>query len=228
MKPTAPAELIELRVLDGPNLYFTRPAVKLILAVPGWLGLPEPRAATIARRMGLARLPHPGAPDTDVRRRFVARVATHVTRDVASAAGTALAVRSRAGPEPGQIVVAFPWRRRGAAEALGREVPRLMAELPTARRPYERLLADAAHRVDAVDPGPSPIVPDPRIPVVAVTGTNGKTTTVRLLAHLAATAGRSVSYSCTDGVYRDGELVEEGDYSGFGGAARALAQPGVA
>src|SRR5439155_16225209 len=61
-----------------------------------------------------------------------------------------------------------------------------------------------------------------------VTGTNGKTTTVRLIAHLARTAGQSVAYTTTDGVYRDDELVEAGDYSGFGGASRALAQPGIA
>ena len=66
--------------------------------------------------------------------------------------------------------------------------------------------------------------------MIQVTGTNGKTTTVRLLAHLVRSAGRSVAYSTTDGVYRDdGLLVEAGDYSGFGGAARALAQgPDVA
>ncbi len=227
MKATGPAELLELRVLDGPNLYFTRPAVKVILAVPGWLALPEGRAEAIARRVGLARPAHPGAPDTEARRRFVVRVASHVTRDLAASTGTALGVRSRPGPEPRQIVVAFPWRRRGAAEALGREVARLMVDLPSTRRSFARLLQTSAARLQAVDPGPSPDVPDPRIPVVAVTGTNGKTTTVRLLAQLGIAAGLSVSYSCTDGVYRDGRLVEAGDYSGFGGAARALAQPGV-
>jgi cyanophycin synthetase len=63
-----------------------------------------------------------------------------------------------------------------------------------------------------------------------VTGTNGKTTTVRLLAHIVRSARRAVAYSSTDGVYRgDGELIEDGDYSGFGGAARALAEdPDVA
>jgi cyanophycin synthetase len=60
-----------------------------------------------------------------------------------------------------------------------------------------------------------------------VTGTNGKTTTVRLLAHLVRAAGLSVAYTSTDGVYLDGRLVEEGDYSGPGGAAMALGQPGV-
>jgi cyanophycin synthetase len=66
--------------------------------------------------------------------------------------------------------------------------------------------------------------------VISVTGTNGKTTTVRLLAHLVRSAGRTVAYSSTDGVYRgDGELIQAGDYSGFGGAAKALAQePDVA
>jgi cyanophycin synthetase len=97
------------------------------------------------------------------------------------------------------------------------------------RRSPRRLVAEAATRINGVDPGPQPSVPDPDIPVISVTGTNGKTTTVRLLAHLVRTAGRSVAYSSTDGVYRDEELVETGDYSGFGGAAMALAQkPDVA
>src|SRR5919204_98656 len=76
-------------------------------------------------------------------------------------------------------------------------------------------------------PGDPPVLPVPAIPVVAVTGTNGKTTTVRLVAHLGRTAGRSVAYTTTDGVYRDGELVLQGDYSGFSGAATALAQEGI-
>jgi cyanophycin synthetase len=140
-----------------------------------------------------------------------------------------LAVRSRPGPERDQVVVAFPWRRRGAAEALGREVAPLLHEVG-GRRSVDRLLAEAAERVAAAEPGNEPDVPEPEIPVVSVTGTNGKTTTVRLLAHLVRSAGRSVAYSSTDGVYRgDGELIEEGDYSGFGGAARALAEaPDVA
>src|SRR5205809_818055 len=64
--------------------------------------------------------------------------------------------------------------------------------------------------------------------MIAVTGTSGQTTTVRLVAHLVRTAGRSVGYTTTDGVYRDDDLVEAGDYSGFGGAGMALAQPGIA
>jgi cyanophycin synthetase len=78
-----------------------------------------------------------------------------------------------------------------------------------------------------MQPGPPPTVLRPTIPIIAVTGTNGKTTTVRLIAQLARMAGHSVAFTTTDGVYRDDELVEAGDYSGFSGAAKALAQPGI-
>jgi len=214
-------------VLDGPNLYFPRPAVKLTIAVGGWLDVPEERLETALERVGATG--RPGIAGSDQRRRTVARLAARVTWRLATASRVRLAVRSRPGPERDQVVVAFPWRRRGAAEALGREVAPLLHELG-GRRSVDRLLAEAAERVAAAEPGNEPDVPEPEIPVVSVTGTNGKTTTVRLLAHLVRSAGRSVAYSSTDGVYRgDGELIEEGDYSGFGGAARALAEaPDVA
>ena len=221
------ADLVELRVLDGPNLYFPRPAVKLTIAVGGWLDVPEERLETALERVGATG--RPGRPGSDQRRRTISRVAARVTWRLAAASRVRLAVRSRPGPERDQVVVAFPWRRRGAAEALGREVAPLLHEVG-GRRSVDRLLAEAAERVAAAEPGNEPDVPEPQIPVVSVTGTNGKTTTVRLLAHLVRSAGRSVAYSSTDGVYRgDGELIEEGDYSGFGGAARALAEaPDVA
>ena len=221
------ADLVELRVLDGPNLYFPRPAVKLTIAVEGWLEVPEERLVAALERVGATG--RPGRPGSDQRRRTVARLAARLTWRLATASKVRLAVRSRPGPEPDQVVVAFPWRRRGSAEALGREVAPLLDEVG-GRRSVDRLLAEAAARVAEVEPGDEPEVSDPSVPVVSVTGTNGKTTTVRLLAHIVRSAGKRVAYSSTDGVYRgDGELIEEGDYSGFGGAARALAErPDVA
>lgn len=59
------------------------------------------------------------------------------------------------------------------------------------------------------------------IPTALVTGTNGKTTTVRLLAAMLRAHGLHTAHSCTDGLYLDGDLLEGGDYSGPGGA-RAL------
>jgi cyanophycin synthetase len=221
--------LIELRVLEGPNLYFTRPAIKLTLAVPGWLGISDDRMLAISGRLGVPGGAKTGPPGSEQRRRVVARLAAFLTRRIAVAGGAKrLAVRARPGPERDQIVVAFPWRRRAAAEALGNEVAAGMMSL--LRRSPDRLIAEAGRRLAAVEPGDEPTVPDPHVPVVQVTGTNGKTTTVRLLAHLVRSAGKTVAYSSTDGVFRnDGALVEAGDYSGFGGAARALAQePDVA
>jgi len=196
-----PVRLVELRVLEGPNLYFTRPAIKVTMAVPGWLGAKGSRLATVASSLDLPRGGTPGLPGSGERWRFVARLASHVARLVAEASDIRLAVRGRTGPEPDQTVVAFPWRRRGSAETLGREVAGLMDALLSSRRPPRRLIAEAAKRVHAADPGPEPSVPDPDIPVISVTGTNGKTTTVRLLAHVVRTAGRSVAFSSTDGVY---------------------------
>ena len=75
--------------------------------------------------------------------------------------------------------------------------------------------------------GRSSHLPRPRIPIVAVTGTNGKSTTTRLIAHVCATAGRQVGMTNSDGIYVRGELVEAGDWTGFGGAARILSEHGL-
>jgi cyanophycin synthetase len=53
-----------------------------------------------------------------------------------------------------------------------------------------------------------------RIPIIAITGTNGKTTTSRLLAHITSQAGYKVGYTTTDGIYIDGQMVVEGDCTG--------------
>jgi cyanophycin synthetase len=219
--------VVELRVLDGPNLYFTRPAIKLTLGVAAWLALAEGRVKQLTRRAGFRPVGAAGAPNSDQRRRYIARFAVHVARRLADATATHLAIRGRPGPGIEEIVVAFVWRRQRAAESFARELAPLLELCLDGRRSLDRALVRAADRLDRTEPGPSPTVLRPTIPVIAVTGTNGKTTTVRLIAQLARTAGYSVAYTTTDGVYRDDELIEAGDYSGFSGAARALAQPGI-
>ena len=66
-----------------------------------------------------------------------------------------------------------------------------------------------------------------RIPVVAVTGTNGKTTTVRLIAHLLTQKGLCVGMTSTDGVYIAGERIDTGDCSGPKSARSVLQHPDV-
>ncbi|RYZ18448.1 MAG: cyanophycin synthetase, partial [Sphingobacteriales bacterium] len=53
-----------------------------------------------------------------------------------------------------------------------------------------------------------------RIPILAVTGTNGKTTTTRLLAHIMRTNGSKVGFTTTDGVYIQNRMVQKGDCTG--------------
>ncbi|GAB1408601.1 hypothetical protein MASR1M8_25200 [Thermomonas brevis] len=73
-------------------------------------------------------------------------------------------------------------------------------------------------------------IPWPRlhgIPKAVVTGSNGKTTTVRLLAAMLRAHGLRAGYSSTDGLFIDGERVEAGDYSGPVGARTVLRDPRV-
>ncbi|HEX8609013.1 MAG TPA: Mur ligase family protein, partial [Pedobacter sp.] len=64
-----------------------------------------------------------------------------------------------------------------------------------------------------------------RIPLVAITGTNGKTTTTRLIAHLAKQAGYCVGFTTTDGVFVNDQAIELGDCSGPASAALVLRDP---
>jgi len=66
-----------------------------------------------------------------------------------------------------------------------------------------------------------------RIPIVAVTGTNGKTTTTRLIAHIFKQTGRTVGYTTTDGTYIGDYLVEPGDNTGPQSAQLILQDPTV-
>ncbi|MBC7500180.1 MAG: cyanophycin synthetase [Herminiimonas sp.] len=68
---------------------------------------------------------------------------------------------------------------------------------------------------------------DGRIPVVAVAGTNGKTTTVRLISHILATARYRVGMTGTDGVYVQGRRIDTGDCSGPRSARNVLLHPDV-
>jgi cyanophycin synthetase len=68
---------------------------------------------------------------------------------------------------------------------------------------------------------------DGRIPVVAVTGTNGKTTTVRLTAHILKTAGQRVGFTDTNGVHINGRQIDSGDCSGPRSARSVLMHPDV-
>lgn len=127
-------------------------------------------------------------------------------------------------------------RRRAAREAN----PRLRALVAAASERGLPWLADDEMLTLGAGAGacswPSAELPDPAsldwpalsgVPTAIVTGTNGKTTVVRLLAACAAAAGSTPGYCCTDGVFVAGETLGTGDYSGPAGARRVLRDPRV-
>ncbi|HET9541252.1 MAG TPA: Mur ligase family protein [Candidatus Limnocylindria bacterium] len=184
-------ELLELRVLDGPNRFFTRPAIKLEF------GADEPGVAA-----------------------EVATAAGQTVRHLYAALDLSpprLTMRDSADRQ--RAAIAFLWHRRAIAQAVGTAASRVALGITTERRELRALRAIA--------PGPRPHLPTPHVPVVAITGTNGKSTTTRLIAHIAREAGRRVGMTNSDGIYVRDELVEPGDWTGFGGAGRVLAEPGL-
>ncbi|MBL7748634.1 MAG: cyanophycin synthetase, partial [Chitinophagaceae bacterium] len=66
-----------------------------------------------------------------------------------------------------------------------------------------------------------------RIPIIAITGTNGKTTTTRLTAHIAKSAGKKVGYTTSDGVYIQNQLMMKGDCTGPVSSTFVLKDPTV-
>jgi len=66
-----------------------------------------------------------------------------------------------------------------------------------------------------------------RIPIIAITGTNGKTTTTRITAHIAKTAGKKVGYTTSDGVYIQNQLMMRGDCTGPVSSQFVLRDPTV-
>ena len=81
----------------------------------------------------------------------------------------------------------------------------------------------AGKTIDMLFPAGSPVT----IPIAAITGTNGKTTTSRMLAHIHKLAGKRVGLTTTDGVYVDGQRTVVGDMTGPTAARIVLSDPNV-
>jgi cyanophycin synthetase len=81
----------------------------------------------------------------------------------------------------------------------------------------------AEHVIDMLFPPGTPS----RVPVIAVTGTNGKTTTTRLIAHIVKNSGRNVGFTTTEGIYIGNSMIQPGDNTGPVSAQLVLKDPTV-
>jgi cyanophycin synthetase len=211
-------------LLTGPNLYFPRPAVKLTLDAGPALAADPATFSSWQRATGAGGAA--GLPESPSRAEAVAGLAAAVARRAGSAIRTRLPAVGRPGDD-GTVVIAFPFRHRGTATAFARAIGTAFAEIITGAVAPRAAIAAVRTAMTGVEAGETVRAIRPQIPVVAVTGTNGKTTTTRLIAHLLAADGQVPGWSSTDGIVIAGEVVETGDWSGPGGAARVLADPRV-
>ncbi|MBI2780247.1 MAG: hypothetical protein HYX55_00435 [Chloroflexi bacterium] len=218
--------LIEIRPLDGPNVYRLEPVLKLEVAIGRrrtWFGQRDPAPYNLVR-LG-ANVPRSAR---HVRIAALADWIRRLRREHPDGATGAVTVHQSS--DPGYWILAWPWaledRARAIAEAaltlIEKDVRPGSKERLTPRQ--QRLVENLGARIEgATGPAPSWIRDaDRHLPVVSITGTNGKTTTTRLIAHILRQAGMRVGATTSDGIVVGAEMVEPGDWTGPGGAHAIL------
>jgi cyanophycin synthetase len=217
--------LIEIRLLEGPNVYRLEPVVKVEVQIGRrrtWYGMRSP---------GRHALVHLGAniPSRDwplAIEEFVGWL-RRLRVDHGEGRGSVAVHRSS---DPGHWIVTYGWtgaeRARTIAEAALALTER---DVSSGRRTHltgsqERLVARWTARIAEARTTPPAWIRDAdrRIPIVSITGTNGKSTVTRLTTHILKVAGKRVGTTTSDGVLVDERLVEPGDWTGPGGAWQIL------
>ena len=238
-----PLDVRDLRGLDGPNLYYSQPAVKLQVwsdrdiqhelssTIKQWaqstgMVIGYLRQDVQPRDDGFLITTTFTTPFPDVGERMVEGVIADLQaaeQDDADYSHDDLlfdVIKLRKRTEPPMRLLQL------YAEAHARDLPFLPRDdgrvmIGSGTRGFIFDPAEASMGVDTAIPWDSL----GRIPLIAITGTNGKTTTVRLCAHVLSSTGLLVGRTDTDGITIGDERVEEGDWAGFGGARRVLTDP---
>jgi cyanophycin synthetase len=222
--------LIEIRLLEGPNVYRLEPVVKIEVAIGRrrtWYGQRNPAHHALVR-LGQA-VPARDWPDD------IAALAAWLKRLRADHGGGGAGLAVHRSSDPGHWILTFPWSAAGRARAIAEAalglVERNVSPARTARLTggQARLLARWGARIGEADTaGPNWIRDaDRRIPIVSISGTNGKSTTTRLISHILVAAGRHTGTTTSDGVLLDERMVDPGDWTGPGGAAQILGRSDV-
>jgi cyanophycin synthetase len=222
--------VVETRLLEGPNVYRLEPVVKLEVAVGRrrtWYGQRDPGRHALVL-LG-ADVPAREWPDG------VAAVVAWIRRLRADHGEGRHGLGVHRSSDPGHWIVAFPWT--GAERALAiSEAALALAErdVSPARRArltgaQERGVARWSERIATARTTPPEWLRDAdrATPIVSISGTNGKSTVTRLITHILLLAGRRVGTTTSDGVLVDERMVDEGDWTGPGGARMILSRRDV-
>jgi cyanophycin synthetase len=219
--------LVETRLLEGPNVYRLEPVVKLEVAIGRrrtWYGQRDPGRHALVH-LGAA-VPARDWPDG------VAAIVGWLRRLRLEHDEGRGGIRVHRSSDPGHWIVTFPWRGAERAATLTEAAIALaerdVSSSRTARLTggQERLVARWTERIAAARATPPAWVRDAdrRVPVVSISGTNGKSTVTRLITHVLLLAGRRVGTTTSDGVLVDERMVDPGDWTGPGGAHQILAR----
>jgi cyanophycin synthetase len=222
--------LVEIRLLEGPNVYRLEPTIKVEVAVGRrrtWYGQRQPGSHALVR-LG-ATVPRRAWPPP------IVELVDWLRRLRAEHGEGRRGVAVHRSSDPGHWIVTAPWisgeRARLIAEAavtlVERDIPssRSADLTPSQRRTIGRLTSgiEEARGETAAWIRES----DRRVPVVSISGTNGKSTVTRLITHILLAAGRHVGTTTSDGVLVDERLVDPGDWTGPGGAWQVLGREDV-
>src|SRR5262249_7595460 len=219
-----------IRLYDGPNVYRLEPVVKVEVAVGrtrAWQGSRMPPDSALVR---LGRpVPSRDWPDAVA---DIAAWARRLRRGHDEHPGPLLVHRAA---DAGRWNLTWPWsgaeRSRAIAEAAvdlaGRSVApgRRVRLTGTQQQVLDRWEA----RIGTASAAPPSWIRDAdrRMPVVSVTGTNGKSTVTRLITHILRVAGKRVGTTTSDGILVDEHMLETGDWTGPGGAQTILRRDGL-
>ena len=228
--PRRIVRLVEIRLLDGPSVYRLMPVAKIEVAVGrarAWHGSRTPDAGalvTLGRTVPAREWPDPVADLVAWVRRLRAEHGEH--------AGPCRVHRTS---DASRWIVTWPWtgaeRTRAIAEAAVDLASRSVAPGRRVRLTGTQTLIVARWAARIADAGATPPAwirdEERHLPVVSITGTNGKSTVTRLITHILVMAGRRVGTTTSDGIMVDEQLVEAGDWTGPGGAAAILGRGDV-
>jgi len=218
-------QLAEIRDLDGPNLFMPLPAIKLeVDAGNDWPKVAEAYAAAFAAG--------DAAVDPSTTSVSIDRLAILLAEVIG-------ALHERAGVDPPQIeirrmetpnhlAVAFSWTHRSFARQLAALAYDIVAGAVSSLEEKLATLKTLGEQPPLGDEQPALLRDaDRHVPVIGITGTNGKTTTTRLIAAILMESGKRVGWTSSAGVVIQGETVLEGDYTGPAGAARVFQESGL-